>query len=110
MKVKKYKNGNIVLTVEKGDRDKFGKVTESIYHNDLFMEGLYLSEDTGTGMWYLADTNSKMVYDLFGYYGCYSGGYAITWLLDLFNDSSKIKLYPVPFTTWIDLKLDVWEY
>lgn len=91
MIIKKFKNGKIKLQLEKKwDFEQYtGELSESIYHDDMFMENLYI--DTINGCFYIIDTNKQIIYDYF------NGYFIQNPLKSLLNDlesNSKIYLYP----------------
>lgn len=59
--IKKFKNGKLTLRPDKSDYDGI-MCQERFYHNDMFMEDLYLyTKDDET---FIIDTNKSLVYFL----------------------------------------------
>ena len=85
--IKKFKNGNIVLDVrddiKKGYYEKTIEGIENFYHNEMYMEDLYVNQING--YLYIVDLNKRLVYDL-------PKGY-LNFLEELLN-KGKIKLIP----------------
>ena len=85
--IKKFKNGNIVLDVrediKKGYYEKTIDGIENFYHNEMYMEDLYVNQING--YLYIVDFNKRLVYDL-------PRGY-LNFLKELLN-KGKIKLIP----------------
>ena len=100
--IKKFKNGNIVLDVREDIKNGyFEKTIESIenfYHNDMYMEDLYINEINGC--LYMIDYNTRLVYDLFGIY------IFEDFLKELLN-KGKIKLIPYGKRTSEELLNDI---
>ena len=65
MIIKKFKNGSINLRLQSEDIEN-GVVNEDVYHDEMFMEDLYLHCDDG-GTNYLIDYNTQRAYYLGGY-------------------------------------------
>ena len=83
MEIKKLKNGNLVLKLEKRE-----VVTENIYHDEMFMSDLSINQINGYQ--YLVDYNRSLVYDLGSYY-CQN---PLKELLGTLEKDKRIKLYP----------------
>ena len=85
--IKKFKNGNIVLVIrediKKGYYEKTIDGIENFYHNEMYMEDLYVNQING--YLYIVDFNKRLVYDL-------PRGY-LNFLKELLN-KGKIKLIP----------------
>ena len=85
--IKKFKNGNIVLDIrediKKGYYEKTIDGIENFYHNEMYMEDLYVNQING--YLYIVDFNKRLVYDL-------PRGY-LNFLKELLN-KGKIKLIP----------------
>ena len=85
--IKKFKNGNIVLDIrediKKGYYEKTIDGIEKFYHNEMYMEDLYVNQING--YLYIVDFNKRLVYDL-------PRGY-LNFLKELLN-KGKIKLIP----------------
>ena len=64
MKIRKFKNGKLVLTVEPSDIEA-GLLEERVYHQDMFMEDLVMEfvEDIP----YIIDQNRWVVYKMMEY-------------------------------------------
>lgn len=84
--IKKFKNGNIILELNKG-----WLWDESFYHDEMFMSDLYFNQING--YMYLVDTNTQNVYD-------FSSKYSKSPLTELEirikDGKGKVKLYPLP--------------
>ena len=85
--IRKFKNGNIVLDIrediKKGYYEKTIDGIENFYHNEMYMEDLYINQING--YLYIVDFNKRLVYDL-------PRGY-LNFLKELLN-KGKIKLIP----------------
>ena len=85
--IRKFKNGNIVLDIrddiKKGYYEKTIDGIENFYHNEMYMEDLYVNQING--YLYIVDFNKRLVYDL-------PRGY-LNFLKELLN-KGKIKLIP----------------
>ena len=85
--IKKFKNGNIVLDIrediKKGYYEKTIEGIENFYHNEMYIEDLYVNQING--YLYIVDFNKRLVYDL-------PRGY-LNFLKELLN-KGKIKLIP----------------
>ena len=85
--IKKFKNGNIVLDIrediKKGYYEKTIEGIENFYHNEMYIEDLYVNQING--YLYIVDFNKRLVYDL-------PRGY-LNFLEELLTNG-KIKLIP----------------
>ena len=85
--IRKFKNGNIVLDIRDDIKSGYYEKTidgiENFYHNEMYMEDLYVNQING--YLYIVDFNKRLVYDL-------PRGY-LNFLKELLN-KGKIKLIP----------------
>ena len=97
MKIKKFRNGKIKLTVEpkhdieyKINTKEFDtKISESVYHNDMFFADLYINQINGYQ--YITNHNTQRVYEL----GSYLMQNPLKWLLDELAEKRTIYFYPL---------------
>lgn len=86
--IKKFKNGNIVLSIKEELKSGYFEPNihsvEGFYHNDMFFENLYINQING--YMYIVDFNTQFVYDL-------PGNNFELFLLELI-ENGKIKLIP----------------
>jgi hypothetical protein len=86
--IKKFKNGNIKMKVEKNSYyiEQDGSINERFVHDEMFMADLYFNQING--YMYLTDMNTQRVYDM-----------SRIWNLNTFLDELKeceiMKLYPL---------------
>ena len=99
--IKKFKNGKLVLKVEKDDFEKDGTVRESFYHDDMFFEDLYINQINGYH--YLVDFNKSLVYDL----GSYLMQNPLKYILEELGEYGKLIFYPLPKDKCLSLLEDL---
>lgn len=87
--IKKFKNGKLVLRVEKGDFNEDGTVNENFYHDEMFMSDLYINQINGYH--YLVDFNKSLVYDL----GSYLMQNPLKYILEGLGEYGKLTFYPL---------------
>lgn len=91
MIIKKFKNGNINLKLEKSDYfyygDKNGLNIDKIY-DVLTMDDLYFNQING--YMYLVDFNKSLMYD---FSDCYIN--ILEYLKSLLVDNKTVKLFPI---------------
>ena len=87
--IKKFRNGKLVLRVEKDDLNEDGTAGETFYHNEMFMSDLYINQINGYQ--YLVDWDKSLVYEL----GSYLVQNPLKWLLDELAERKKLILYPL---------------
>ena len=90
MKIKKFKNGKITMTLEKNyDFNEDGSINENVYHDDMFMSDLYINQINGYQ--YVTDYNTQRVYNL----GSYLLQNPLKYILDELKEHGKMILYPL---------------
>src|SRR5665647_967542 len=90
MLIKKFENGKIKLTIQKEyDLNIDGTISDSVYHDDIEGNDLYLNQINGYQ--YLVDFNTSLVYEL----GSYLLQNPLNYLLDSFQTSKSIYFYPL---------------
>lgn len=91
--IKKFKNGNIRLYAPKtGSMDDYlinedGTIDENYYHDNVFMEDLYLNQING--YMYVIDCNTQKVYELDS---CEN---PLKYILDTIKEDGKMILSPL---------------
>lgn len=93
MIIKKFKNGNLTMKLEKGyDFDDY-KILEKVYYDDMFLCGLYIEFDDDMNA-YIVDTNKELAYPL-----CNNTSNPLIFLinaLEIMHDKRQMfRLYPV---------------
>jgi len=93
MKIKKFKNGNVNLKLEKSDffyyDDTENKIDiDKLYNNEITMEDLYFNQVNG--YMYLIDYNKRLIYE-------YGNGYnnILITLRNELLENNTIKLIPL---------------
>ncbi len=79
MIIKKFNNGKLSLSLEKCDIEN-GEVDENVYHDEMFMEDLYL--ESVFDEWYLLDYNTSRAY----YIGSHRVQNPLKWMLDILKE------------------------
>lgn len=89
MKIRKFKNGNIRLRVEKVDFKADGTVYSQVYHDEMFLEDLYINQINGYQ--YICDQNTGLVYEM----GSYMMQNPLRYLLEELELRKKFELKPL---------------
>ena len=87
--IKKFKNGKILLKPDKMDILEDGSIDESFYHDDMFIQDLYINQINGYQ--YIVDFNTGLVYEL----GSYLLQNPLKYILDELEENGKMYLYPL---------------
>lgn len=87
--IKKFKNGKLLLKVEKIDFINKNEVDENFYHDTMFFADLYINQINGYQ--YLVDFNKSLVYEL----GSYLLQNPLKFLLEELAEKNKIYFYPL---------------
>ena len=88
MIIRKFKNRKIKLQLQRYDIQN-GEVNENVYHDDMFMKDLYISQIETSQ--YIVDYNTRTVYRL----GSYLLQNPLKYLLDELKEHNHIYLYPM---------------
>lgn len=99
--IKKFKNGKLVLRVEKDDFETDGTVRETFYHDEMFMSDLYINQINGYQ--YLVDFNKSLVYDL----GSYLMQNPLKYILEELEEHGRLVYYPLPKDKCLSLLEDL---
>ena len=99
--IKKFKNGKLVLKVEKDDFEKDGSVRETFYHDDMFFDDLYINQINGYH--YLVDFNKSLVYDL----GSYLMQNPLKYILEELGEYGELTFRPLPKDKCLSLLEDL---
>lgn len=93
MEIRKFKNGKIRMQVNKNGYywNDDGTINESFYHDEMFINSLYIEEIQGN--FFIVDYETKNVYDFFNSYLLHN---PLKFLLDELAEKGRIYLYPMP--------------
>jgi hypothetical protein len=89
--IKKFKNGKIKLQVCKKSfyKEENGSVNENFYHDEMFMNDLYLNQIDG--YMYLVDFNKSLVYEI----GSYLMQNPLKEILETLENCKPLYFYPL---------------
>jgi len=93
MIIKKFKNGNINLKLQKEDIED-GQIDENVYHDEMFMDDLYIHIDYNGDKW-IADYNTGRAYYLGSYLLQNPLKSLLDTLYDFHKDNKVYKLEPI---------------